>query len=95
MLDKFESAEKGPSAPTKIVPKAVMDEGAQGSRDKSPVIVETISFVEANQSIPLNWKLSNRQKLGYLLAWDICASEGTPLRQALDRYFHRKDRSNE
>ena len=95
MLDKFESSEKSLSVPTKILPKAVMDEGAQVSRDKLPVIVETITFVEANQSIPLNWKLSNRQKLGYLLAWDICASEGTPLRQTLDRYFHRKDRSNE
>jgi hypothetical protein len=95
MLDKYGSSEKGLSVPTKILPKAVMEEGAKVSRDESPVIVQTISFVEANQSIPLNWKLSNRQKLGYLLAWDICASEGTPLRQTLDRYFHRTDGTNE
>jgi hypothetical protein len=89
MLDKFESSEKAFSARPEILPKAVIDEGAQVSSNDAPVIVQTISFVDANQSIPLNWKLSNRQKLGYLLAWDICAGEGTPLRETLDRYFHR------
>lgn len=54
-----------------------------------PVVVQTIRFVDANQAIPLNWKLSIKQKRGYLLAWRLCSGAGTPLRQTLDNYFTR------
>ena len=59
--------------------------------EKLQVIAETVAFVDANQVIPLNWKLSNRQKQGYLLSWQICARTGTSLRATLDRYFTRSD----
>ncbi|MFN3150448.1 hypothetical protein [Bremerella sp.] len=60
---------------------------------KPLVVVQSITFVDANQSIPLNWKLSNEQKFGYLLAWSLCSSEGSSIRETLDRFFTRTDDS--
>ncbi|XZE18623.1 hypothetical protein SH449x_003920 [Pirellulaceae bacterium SH449] len=95
MLNKFEASIEAPSIPSQtIVPKGTIDDGISKTGIEPPVIMQTITFVDANQSIPLNWKLSNRQKLGYLLAWKLCSSEGTPLRETLDRYFRRTDSSN-
>ena len=89
-LDKFEASGKESRIPHRAnLPKATISEASDQLSDEPPVIVQTISFVDANQSIPLNWKLSNRQKLGYLLAWELCSGEGTPLRATLDRYFTR------
>ncbi len=77
------------SSPDVNLPKATINVDRETHSDEPPVVVQTITFVDANQVIPLNWKLSNRQKRGYLLAWDLCSSEGTPLRETLDRYFNR------
>jgi len=95
-LDKFEASGEEPPIPQRAnLPKATISEASEELRDEPPVIVQTISFVDANQSIPLNWKLSNRQKLGYLLAWELCSGEGTTLRATLDRYFTRTSNGTE
>ncbi len=90
MLDTYQATGKQThSAPRSNTTKSTMNVEDRARIDDPPFIVQSITFVDANQTIPLNWKLSNRQKLGYLLAWELCASEGTPLRQTLDRYFNR------
>lgn len=53
------------------------------------VIIETIPFIDGNQVIPLNWKLSNKQKYGYVMAWQIHIKDGSPLRTRLDQFFTR------
>lgn len=55
-----------------------------------PVVVLTVRFEGGNQVIPLNWKLSNEQKLAYFNAWSCCSSDATPLRKSLDLLFTRK-----
>lgn len=65
------------------------DELTEDAFSGTPVVVQTIRFVDADQVIPLNWKLSNQQKQGYLLAWRLCSGSGTALRKTLDRYFTR------
>ena len=52
-----------------------------------PVVVQAIRFENANQVIPLNWKLSKKQKVWYLLAWERCSGEGTKLKATLSRFF--------
>ncbi len=61
----------------------------ENARSGVAVVVQTIRFVDAEQVIPLNWKLSNKQKQGYLLAWRLCSDSGTGLRKTMDRYFTR------
>ena len=88
MLTEFE--EKG--SPQQLDPprmEATFDNQATDQASEPPVIVQSIAFVDANQVIPLNWKLSNRQKQGYLLSWRLCADTDTQLRGTLDRYFTR------
>ena len=63
---------------------------AEQDADKLSVIVHSIAFVDANQTIPLNWKLSSRQKKEYLLSWWLRSRPSAPLRQTLDRYFTRR-----
>ncbi|WP_182870676.1 patatin-like phospholipase family protein [Rhodopirellula sp. JC639] len=70
--------------------EATFDNQTRDKEGEAPVIVQTIAFVDANQVIPLNWKLSNRQKQGYLLAWRLCSAADTQLRRTLDRYFTRR-----
>ncbi|XZE33128.1 patatin-like phospholipase family protein [Pirellulaceae bacterium SH501] len=96
MLDKFQATGDVPFTPRQSnLPQATIDEGGGGTRNEPPVIVQSITYKDANQSIPLNWKLSNRQKLGYLMAWKLCSSDGTQLRETLDRYFHRVEKQDE
>ena len=52
-----------------------------------PVVVQAIRFENANQVIPLNWKLSKKQKVWYLLAWERCRGDGTKLKATLSRFF--------
>ena len=52
-----------------------------------PVVVQAIRFENANQVIPLNWKLSKKQKVWYLLAWERCCGDGTKLKATLSRFF--------
>lgn len=52
-----------------------------------PVIVRTIAFKNSDQKIPLNWKLSNKQKVWYPLSWEECSKSGTQLRDTLNQYF--------
>jgi len=68
---------------------ATVDNQTGDTLSEPQVVVQTIRFVDANQVIPLNWKLSNRQKQGYRLAWRLCSDTGTTLRQTLDQYFTR------
>lgn len=90
MLDNYQVTGNKPQPPPLLnLPKATVNDPNGVKTAEPPVTVQTITFVEANQSIPLNWKLSNRQKLGYLLAWELCSGEGTRLRETLDRYFNR------
>ena len=56
----------------------------------APVIVETVRFYDADQSIPLSWKLSTRQKLGYWLSWTDVEAMNPGLRDTLDRFFTRR-----
>jgi len=88
MLTDFEQA---PDQQLQLDPPVMEAVVAPESDDAAepPVIVQSISFVDANQVIPLNWKLSNRQKQGYLLAWRLCSGNGTELRRTLDRCFTR------
>ncbi|HBE68579.1 MAG TPA: hypothetical protein DDW52_10570 [Planctomycetaceae bacterium] len=53
------------------------------------VLIQTVRFPATGQVIPLNWKLTNQQKRGYLLGWKICSAEGTLLRRRLDQLFTR------
>ena len=90
MLKSYES--ESPDDSKRIGPPpfgAAMDNHTNDTSSEPPVVVQTIRFVDANQIIPLNWKLSNRQKQGYLLAWRLCSGSGTSLRQTLDQYFTR------
>lgn len=66
---------------------AVVDSEVASDSTEGLVVVQTVRFPAAGQTIPLNWKLSNRQKLGYLLAWKICSATGTPLRTKLNQLF--------
>lgn len=72
--------------------EAVDDSGDESEASQDLVVVQTVRFPAAGQTIPLNWKLSNRQKLGYLLAWKICAADGTPLREKLNQLYTRYPR---
>ena len=88
MLTEFE--EKG--SPQQLDPprmEATFDNQSTDQESEPPVIVQSIAFIDANQVIPLNWKLSNRQKQGYLLSWRLCADTDTQLRRTLDRLFTR------
>ena len=76
--------------PKTTPPNQKTAEQEEQSKDESLIIVQTIPFVNNGQTIPLNWKLSEEQKIGYLLAWIDCSHEGTPLRKTLDRLFTRK-----
>lgn len=72
--------------------KDLSDETDSHATDlKSLVIVESIPFFDSNQVIPLNWKLSKREKLGYLYSWDRTDDINETLRPTLDRYFTRCD----
>lgn len=96
MLDEYNDTGNLPKTASQTeTPKAIINDPNQAIENEPLVDVQTIRFIDANQSIPLNWKLSNRQKLGYLLAWELCSAEGTPLRKTLDRYFNRADRGDE
>ncbi len=53
------------------------------------VIVESIRFFDADQEIPLSWKLSKTQKLWYLVSWKNLDRLNPNLRQTLDRFFTR------
>ena len=88
MLTDFEA--KGIQQPFEL-PKAeaTFEDQTTNLGSEPPVIVQTIAFIDANQVIPLNWKLSSRQKQGYLLSWRLCADSSTHLRRTLDRYFTR------
>jgi len=55
-----------------------------------PVVVLTVRFENSDQVIPLNWKLSKKQKYWYLLSWSRCAAKGTFLRNTLDDLFKRQ-----
>jgi hypothetical protein len=55
-----------------------------------PVVVESIRFRDAGQSIPLSWKLSKRQKLWYLLSWQNLDELNPNLRRTLSKYFTPK-----
>jgi hypothetical protein len=91
MLDEYQASSSKLKAPSPApLPKATSHDVAYPQEVNSRVVIRTITFVHANQSIPLNWKLSNRQKLGYQFAWELCAGEGTALRETLNRYFNRK-----
>ena len=87
MLNDFEAT----STQQKLDPPPVQAtfDNSSADEDEPPVVVQTVGFIDANQVIPLNWKLSNRQKQGYLLSWRLCAGSDTQLRRTLDRYFTR------
>jgi hypothetical protein len=91
MLEDYQQrGAKSDSIPRQDSTTTAISAEEEKAGNQRPVIVQSITFVDANQVIPLNWKLSNRQKLGYLLAWELCSAENSPLRQTLDRYFNRK-----
>lgn len=91
MLKEFGNEMRGKSkqgiAPPPL--EATFDDRSEVSVSEPPVVIQTIRFVDAAQVIPLNWKLSNKQKQGYLFAWRLCSGSETPLRKTLDRYFTR------
>jgi hypothetical protein len=60
------------------------------SKDDAPVVVTSIKFRDADQAIPLSWKLSKRQKLWYLLSWEKLEELNHDLRPTLDKYFSRR-----
>lgn len=98
MLDKYEKngevpaySQSGPPVQATVQ----VEETTPTQASTQPVVVQSIKFIDAYQSIPLNWKLSNRQKQGYLLAWNLCSASGTELRKTMDQYFTRRDDSNQ
>jgi hypothetical protein len=58
--------------------------------DEPKVIVESIRFYDADQEIPLSWKLSKIQKLWYLVSWEKLDRFNPNLRETLDSCFTRK-----
>jgi hypothetical protein len=90
MLDRYiAGSDEQKTVPRAYLPKAMLQTGDKAQRNGPVVVVQTITFADGNQMIPLNWKLSNRQKQGYLLAWELCSGEDKPLRETLDLYFNR------
>ena len=76
-----------------VPPKPTPNENGEvvdKSLKEAPVIVESIRFRDAGQSIPLSWKLSQRQKLWYLLSWQKIDELNPNLRRTLGKYFTRK-----
>jgi hypothetical protein len=69
--------------------EAVVDDEPESSRHDPPVVIQAVHFIGPGQVVPLNWKLSNLQKEGYLLSWKLASESGTPLRRVLDQYFTR------
>lgn len=61
-----------------------------GADHDGHVIVESIRFRDADQAIPLSWKLSKTQKLWYLLSWKKIDELNPNLRPTLDKFFPRK-----
>jgi hypothetical protein len=51
------------------------------------VVVESIRFRDADQEIPLSWKLSKEQKLWYLLSWKKLDELNPNLRTTMGKYF--------
>jgi hypothetical protein len=91
MLDRFQARNGDLEIQPKITPpNQKTAEQEEQSKDESLIIVQTIPFINNGQTIPLNWKLSEQQKIGYLLAWEICSGKDTPLRTTLDRFFTPK-----
>jgi hypothetical protein len=80
-------------------PRGVADQHVEAilvDRDTdAPVIVKTIRFYDADQSIPLSWKLSTRQKLGYWLSWADVEAMNPGLRGTLDRFFTCRQENSE
>jgi len=98
MLDEYEKdgdlpaySQSGPPVQATVQ----VEESDPTQASKQPVIVQSVKFVDAYQSIPLNWKLSNRQKRGYLLAWKLCSMPDSELRKTLDQYFTQRDGSKQ
>ena len=90
MLKDFEKEKSDDAKQVEPPPVgAIFESDSNRTTSGPPVVVQTIRFVDANQAIPLNWKLSIKQKQGYLLAWRLCSGAGTMLRQNLDNYFTR------
>lgn len=89
MLDGFSSRPLTKREPQPPEPRAgaVIDNRSDEENSSPLVVLQTVRFINAEQTIPLNWKLSNRQKLGYLLAWELCAADETLLRSTLDEMF--------
>ena len=52
-----------------------------------PVVVETIRFKNEDRVVPLNWKLSKKQKQWYIDSWEKCRSEKNTLNSTLERLF--------
>ena len=77
MQDKLKKDEKPKTQETyRPTPSDEMPDDTAGNTDKLPVVIQTIRFENADQVIPLNWKLSKRQKLWYLLAWERFLMKG-------------------
>ena len=76
MLDEYEKngdlpaySQSGPPVQATIQ----AEETTPTQASKQPVVVQSIKFNDAYQSIPLNWKLSNHQKQGYWLTGKLCS----------------------
>jgi len=63
---------------------------------EAPVLVVTLPFIPSEvEPVPLNWKLSPKQKNWYPKAWDALALREGKFFQELDRLFRkRKENSN-
>ena len=68
-------------------PSDEIDTERSSEANELPVVVQAIRFENANQVIPLNWKLSKKQKVWYLLAWERCCGNGSKLKSTLRRFF--------
>ena len=86
LQDKKVDLKPGSPVPTGAVRPVDSNTSSEDSSDL-PVIVRTVAFQNADQVIPLNWKLSKEQKLWYPLSWIECSKSGSPLRKTLDKYF--------
>ena len=60
---------------TQTLRQAVQDNLTDDLKDM-PVVILPVRFENADQVIPLNWKLSKRQKLWYLFAWSDARAKG-------------------
>jgi hypothetical protein len=82
-----QSKEKSSSSTRLLLPPMAPEGRVEQTDEDQLVVVESIRFRDADQEIPLSWKLSKEQKLWYLLSWKKLDELNPNLRTTMGKYF--------